>query len=37
MLCDSDMLEQSLLELQTTVDDLEKRMDGLDDESQFNI
>lgn len=27
------MLQQSLGELQLTVDELEKRMDGLDDES----
>lgn len=27
------MMEQSLAELRTTVDDLEKRMEGLDEES----
>lgn len=29
----SEMLEQSLGELQLTVDELEKRIEGLDDES----
>ena len=30
------MLEQSLRELQTTVDELEKRADGLGEESRTN-
>ena len=32
---DSEMMEQSLAELRTTVDDLEKRMEGLDEESMI--
>jgi hypothetical protein len=32
----SEMMEQSLVELRTTVDDLEKRMEGLDEESMLH-
>jgi len=31
------MMEQSLAELRTTVDDLEKRMEGLDEESMLSF